>query len=144
MASFSFPSTTTKRRISSEVLREEGYHVISTHEAQSGLRLLDANPDVKLLFTDVVLPGGMNGRQLADEARRRRPDLKVLFTTGYTRNAIIHHGRLDADVDLLTKPFTPDALIRKIRQILDMDSKDPVTRASAILDNIKDKPQDGN
>jgi two-component system NtrC family sensor kinase len=127
-------------RFSSEVLRDEGYEVISTHEAASGLRLLDANPDVRLLFTDVVLPGGMNGRQLANEALRRRPDIKVLFTTGYTRNAIIHHGRLDADVDLLTKPFTSDALARKVRQILDLDSKDPVTRASAVLASIKDKP----
>jgi two-component system NtrC family sensor kinase len=129
-------------RFSSEALRDEGYHVISTHEAASGLRLLDANPDIRLLFTDVVLPGGMNGRQLADEALRRRPDLKVLFTTGYTRNAIIHHGRLDADVDLLTKPFTSEALVKKVRQILDLDAKDPVTRVSAILDNIKDKPQE--
>jgi two-component system NtrC family sensor kinase len=129
-------------RFSTEVLRDEGYEVISTHEAASGLRLLDANPDVRLLFTDVVLPGGMNGRQLADEALRRRPDLKVLFTTGYTRNAIIHHGRLDADVDLLTKPFTSDALAKKVRQILDLDSQDPVTRVSAVLDHIKDKPQD--
>ena len=129
-------------RFSSEVLREEGYHVISTHEGAAGLRLLDANPDIKLLFTDVVLPGGMNGRQLADEALRRRPSLKVLFTTGYTRNAIIHHGRLDADVDLLTKPFTSDALAKKVRQILDMDAKDPVTRVSAILDNIQSKPTD--
>ncbi|MGV3634965.1 MAG: ATP-binding protein [Pseudorhodoplanes sp.] len=128
-------------RFSSEVLRDEGYEVISTHEGASGLRLLDANPDVRLLFTDVVLPGGMNGRQLADEALRRRPDLKVLFTTGYTRNAIIHHGRLDADVDLLTKPFTSDALAKKVRQILDLDSKDPVIRASAVLDSIKDKPK---
>ena len=129
-------------RFSSEVLRDEGYHVIAAHEGASGLRLLDANPEVKLLFTDVVLPGGMNGRQLADEARRRRPDLKVLFTTGYTRNAIIHHGRLDADVDLLTKPFTSEALAKKVRQILDLDSGDPVVRVSAVLDNIKDKPQD--
>jgi two-component system NtrC family sensor kinase len=127
-------------RFASEVLRDEGYHVISTHEGASGLRLLDANPEVQFLFTDVVLPGGMNGRQLADEALRRRPDLKVLFTTGYTRNAIIHHGRLDADVDLLTKPYTSDALIKKVRQILDLDAKDPVTRVSAILDNIKDRP----
>jgi two-component system NtrC family sensor kinase len=127
-------------RFSSEVLRDEGYEVISTHEGASGLRLLDANPDVRLLFTDVVLPGGMNGRQLADEALRRRPDLKVLFTTGYTRNAIIHHGRLDADVELLTKPFTSEALARKVRQILDLDSEDPVARVSAVLDNIKDKP----
>jgi two-component system NtrC family sensor kinase len=102
-----------------EVLREEGYHVISTHEGSSALRLLDANPHIDLLFTDVVLPGGMNGREIATEALRRRPKLKVLYSTGYTRNAIIHQGRLDADVDLLTKPFTPDDLIKKVREILD-------------------------
>ncbi len=127
-------------RFSTEVLRDEGYDVISTYDGPSALRLLDANPQIKMLFTDVVLPGGMNGRQIADEARRRRPDLRVLFATGYTRNAIIHQGRLDADVDLLTKPFTPDDLIKKVRQILDTDSKDPVIRASAIIDRIIDKP----
>jgi len=61
----------------------------------------------------------MNGRQLADDVQRRRPGIKVLYVTGYTRNAIIHHGRLDPDIDLLTKPFTADALTRKIRGILD-------------------------
>ena len=70
----------------------------------------------------MVLPNGMNGRQLADEARRKRPGLKVLYATGYTRNAIIHHGRLDADVELLTKPFRADALARKVRQLLDASS----------------------
>jgi len=129
-------------RFSSEVLRDEGYHVISTHEGASGLRLLDANPDIRLLFTDVVLPGGMNGRQLADEARRRRPDLKVLFTTGYTRNAIIHHGRLDADVELLTKPFTSEALAKKVRQLLDLDSDDPATRIDAVVDSLKSKAKE--
>jgi two-component system NtrC family sensor kinase len=71
------------------------------------------------LFTDVVLPEGMNGRELANEVHKRRPDLPVLFATGYTRNAIIHHGRLDADVELLVKPFTTEALARKVRQVLD-------------------------
>lgn len=106
-------------RFVAEVLREEGYNVIATHDGQSALRLLDANPGVKLLFTDVVLPGGMNGRQLADEALRRCPDLKVLYATGYTRNAIIHQGRLDADVELLTKPFTHEILVAKVRQMFD-------------------------
>ena len=64
------------------------------------------------------MPRGMNGRQLAEEALRLRPKLPVLFATGYTRNAIIHHGRLDPDVELLSKPFTPEALARKIRQSL--------------------------
>jgi DNA-binding response OmpR family regulator len=65
------------------------------------------------------MPGGLNGRQLADEAVRRRPGLKVLFTTGYTRNAIVHHGRLDAGVEMVGKPFSSDELIRKVRAILD-------------------------
>jgi two-component system NtrC family sensor kinase len=112
-------------RFATEVLREEGYNVIATHDAQSALRLLDANPGIKLLFTDIILPGGMNGRQLSDEALRRRPKLKVLYATGYTRNAIVHQGRLDADVELLNKPFTHDVLTRKVRQILDADAATP-------------------
>jgi two-component system NtrC family sensor kinase len=112
-------------RFATEVLREDGYSVIATYEAQSALRLLDANPSIKLLFTDVILPGGMNGRQLADEALRRRPDLKVLYATGYTRNAIIHQGRLDADVELLNKPFTHDVLTRKVKQILEAAAEKP-------------------
>ncbi len=72
-----------------------------------------------LLLTDVGLPSGMNGRQLADEARRRRADLKVLFTSGYARNAIVHHGRLDPGVEFITKPFTYAALATKVRRMLD-------------------------
>ena len=107
------------RKFAAEVLREQGYSVHVAPDAASGLAVLEADPKIALLFTDVVLPGGMNGRQLADEALRRRPGLKVLYATGYTRNAIIHQGRLDAEVELLTKPFTADALSRKVRQILD-------------------------
>ena len=72
-----------------------------------------------LLLNDVGLPGGMNGRQLADEARRRRPELMVLFTTGYARNAIVHHGRLDPGVELIVKPYTYAALARKVRTMLE-------------------------
>ena len=74
---------------------------------------------VLTLFTDVVMPGGMNGRQLADEAVRRRPDLKVLFTTGYTRNAIVHHGRLDVGVQMIGKPFSYGELSVRVRIVLD-------------------------
>ena len=74
---------------------------------------------VDLLFTDVVMPGGMNGRQLAEEAKRRKPALKVLFTTGYTRNAIVHHGRLDAGVEMIGKPFSFGDLSAKVRLLLD-------------------------
>ena len=85
----------------------------------SALTLLDSHPRIKLLFTDVGLPGGMNGRQLADEARRRRPELKVLFTTGYARNAIVHDGRLDPGVELITKPYSQAALSTKLRDVID-------------------------
>ena len=116
-------------RFAAEVLREEGYHVHAVSDAASALRTLEAEPAISLLFTDVVLPGGMNGRQLADEVLKRRPGLKVLYATGYTRNAIIHQGRLDADVELLTKPFTADALARKVRAILDAK---PVVTSKAL------------
>ena len=74
---------------------------------------------VDLLFTDVVMPGGINGRQLSDEAQRRRPGLKVLFTTGYTRNAIVHHGRLDPGIHLIGKPFSFQQLAARVRSRLD-------------------------
>jgi signal transduction histidine kinase len=102
-----------------DMLIELGYRVIEAADGAAALRLLEAEPNVRLLFTDVGLPGGLNGRQLADEARRRRPDLPILFTTGYTRNAIIHHGRLDAGIELIGKPFTYAALAAKIRRILE-------------------------
>jgi two-component system NtrC family sensor kinase len=106
-------------RFAGEALRDRGYRVVSAPDGEIALRLLDGEPAIALLFTDVVLPGGMNGRQLAEEVLRRRPAVKVLFATGYTRNAIIHEGRLDPDVELLAKPFTADALARKVRQILE-------------------------
>ncbi len=98
-------------------LRELGYRVYAAENALQGLRLLDAHADLALLFTDVVMPE-MDGRKLADEARRRRPGLKILFTTGYTRNAIVHNGVLDAGVHLISKPFTLDQLAAKLREVL--------------------------
>jgi CheY-like chemotaxis protein len=92
--------------------------VLVARDAASALRALDEEPRVDLLFTDVGLPGGSNGRQLVDEALRRRPALKVLFTTGYARNAIVHHGRLDPGVQLIVKPFTQADLASKIRRVL--------------------------
>ena len=86
---------------------------------RSGLRLLDTHRAIKLLLTDVGLPGAMNGRQLADEAQRRKADLKVLFMSGYARNAIVHHGRLDPGVELIVKPFTHAGLAAKVRRVLD-------------------------
>src|ERR1051325_8286864 len=86
------------------------------------LRLLQANPEVRVLFSDIGPPGGMNGRQLSDAARKLRPDLKVLFTTGYARNAIVHDGRLDPGVVLIPKPFTYAAVAAKLSDVLDAPS----------------------
>jgi signal transduction histidine kinase len=107
------------RNFSSEILRELGYSVLEARDGEAALGLLGTEPDIKLLFTDVGLPGSFNGRQLADEARRRHPAIKVLFTTGYARNAITHQGRLDAGVELIVKPFTFAALAAKVRGVLD-------------------------
>jgi PAS domain S-box-containing protein len=106
------------RALSVEVLSELGYRILEADGAASALRLIDANPDIALLFTDVVMPE-VNGRKLADEALRRRPNLKVLFTTGYTRNAVVHNGVLDAGVELIGKPFTIEELATKVRAVLD-------------------------
>jgi PAS domain S-box-containing protein len=110
------------RTYTTETLREHGYTVLEAPNGRAAIQVLDAHPEIKVLFTDIGLPGGMNGRQLADEARQRRPGLKVLFTTGYARNAIVHDGRLDPGVELITKPFTQAVLGAKIRDILDARS----------------------
>jgi PAS domain S-box-containing protein len=107
------------RVFTAEVLQALGYRVATAEDALSALRVLEREPDLDLLFTDVGLPNGVNGRQLADEIKQRRPSIKVLFTTGYARNAIVHHGRLDPDVQLLVKPFTQGALAQKVREVLD-------------------------
>ena len=106
------------RSFAIELARELGYRVLEAPDATTALRLIDGHGEIALLFTDVGLPGGMNGRQLAEEAERRRPDLKVVFTSGYARNAIVHHGRLDPGVQLITKPYTFAGLAAKFRQVL--------------------------
>jgi signal transduction histidine kinase len=106
------------RLVSVEALRSLGYRTLEAAGAAAALRVLDEAPAVDLLFTDVVMPD-MNGRALAEKAREERQALKVLFTTGYTRNAIVHNGMLDADVAFIAKPFTVDQLARKVRKVLD-------------------------
>src|SRR5690606_13517706 len=110
------------RRFSSDSLRELGFAVLEAHDGPSALRMLDVHPEVNLVFTDVGLPG-INGRELVDAARARHPHLKVLFTSGYARNAIVHQGRLDQGVQLLTKPFTRAQLAARIRDVLDAKSE---------------------
>jgi len=105
------------RRFTIEMLRELGYATIEVENAERALAELDARPEIALLFTDVVMPG-MNGRLLANAALKRRPNLPVLFATGYTRNAIVHHGILDPDVSVLIKPYTLDMLAAKVGELL--------------------------
>ena len=95
-----------------------GYHTLAASNAAEGLAIINGAERIDLLFTDVIMPGGMNGRQLATEALKRRPGLKVLYTSGYTDNAIVHHGRLDAGVLLLPKPYLSSDLARMIRTAL--------------------------
>lgn len=106
------------RAYSGSVLRDLGYEVLEASDAGSGLAILKSARRIDLLFTDVVLPGD-SGRQLADAALQFLPNLKVLFTTGYSRNAIIHQGRLDPGVHLLPKPFTFEQLACRARDVLD-------------------------
>ncbi|HKE95522.1 MAG TPA: ATP-binding protein [Povalibacter sp.] len=108
------------RTYSVTILAELGYHVLEASNTEQALDLLETAPRVDLLFTDVVLPG-KSGRMLADAARTQRPGLRVLYTTGYSRNAIVHHGRLDPGVQLISKPFTFEELGRRIRDTLDKD-----------------------
>jgi len=106
------------RIYTTESLRELGFAVLEAHDGPSAMRVLDHHPEIALLFTDVGLPG-MNGRELVNVARERRPDLRILFTTGYERSALMHDGRLDPGVELLTKPFTRAQLASRIRSVLD-------------------------
>jgi len=103
-----------------EILRELGYRVLEAHDGPSGLRLLERQGEpIDLLFTDVVMPG-MSGAELAIAARHLQPDLRVLYTSGYTRNAIVHGGRLDPGVEMISKPFTYSAVASKIRDVLEI------------------------
>lgn len=109
------------RAYTAETIREIGYRVLEARDGPSTLKLLTQTPvgTIDLLFTDVVLPGGLNGQQLAQEALKLHPQLKVLFATGYARDAIVHHGRLDPGVQLIAKPFTYDDLAAALRSALD-------------------------
>ena len=102
------------RMLVTEVLEELGYVPVEASDGPAGLRMLQSDMRVDLLVTDVGLPGGINGRQLADAARTTRPDLKVLFITGYAENAIIGNGHLAPDMGVLTKPFVMETLARRI------------------------------
>jgi PAS domain S-box-containing protein len=123
------------RAYTTESLRDLGFSVLEASDGPSALRVLDTHPEIRLMFTDVGLPG-MNGRELAERARQHRPDLPILFTTGYARNAIVHQGRLDPGVELITKPFTVAQLGVRVRQILDSAvSLAPGERLALLVDD---------
>ena len=106
------------RMLVTEVLQELGYGAIEAADGTSGLNVLQSNARIDLLITDVGLPGGMNGRQIADAARVRRPGLKVLFITGYAENAVVRNGYLEAGMQIMIKPFTMEALAARIQDVI--------------------------
>jgi DNA-binding NtrC family response regulator len=106
------------RRMSVAALSELGYEVIEAGSATAALHQIDTRPEIRLLFTDLIMPD-VNGRKLAAEALSRRPDLKVLLTTGYAREAVVQHGAIDPGLQLIPKPFTVERLAAKVREVLD-------------------------
>ncbi|QYK40111.1 MAG: response regulator [Paracoccaceae bacterium] len=101
------------------VLQDVGYRIFEAASGHEALDLLDTIGDVDLLLTDVMMPGGMNGRQLAEAALTRRPQMKVLYTSGYSDTVMLSEGRLASDVHLLAKPYRRQHLVSKVRQVLD-------------------------
>ncbi len=106
------------RMVAVEILEELGYNVLEAGDGPTALKIMNSGRPIDLLVTDVGLPGGMNGRQLADAVRINRPDLRVLFVTGYAENAVLNHGHLDHGMHVMTKPFLSDAFARRVRDLL--------------------------
>jgi len=106
------------RETAVSLLSELGYSVLKARDAVSALNVIESGVPIDLLFTDVVMPGPLRSPELARKAKERLPHIGVLFTSGYTENAIVHHGRLDPGVELLSKPYTREALARKVRHVL--------------------------
>ncbi len=107
------------REVSGEILRAQGYDVVEAGNGQAAIVAMKTAEPISLVFTDIVLAGGMNGTQFADEARRLNPDVKVLYTSGYPENALERTDQLAADVTLLKKPYSGAELLRLVRAALD-------------------------
>ena len=105
--------------------------MLKARDAQSAVAIVESGVPIDLIFTDVVMPGPLRSPQLAVKARQRIPDIAVLFTSGYTDNAIVHGGRLDEGIDLLSKPYSRDALARKVRHVLRNQQQRNLSRASS-------------
>jgi CheY-like chemotaxis protein len=101
------------------LLKELGYRVLSAEDAAAGLAIIESGARIDLLFTDVVMPGQLQSREMAERAKTLLPDIAVLFTSGYTENSIVHAGRLDDGINLLSKPYSRDALARRVRECID-------------------------
>ena len=106
------------RTLVGEVLFDMGCRTIEASDGAEGLAVVDSDARIDLLITDIGLPGGMNGRQIADRARLVRPGLKVLFITGYAETAVLNHGHLDLGMQVITKPFDIDGLASRIEQLV--------------------------
>src|SRR6185312_9222050 len=114
-----------------EMLSDLGYRVLRAKDAQNALAIVESGAPIDVLFTDVVMPGPLRSPELARKARERLPNIAVLFTSGYTDNAIVHGGRLDDGIELLSKPYTREALARRLRHILRNQQQKVVPRAIA-------------
>jgi CheY-like chemotaxis protein len=115
-----------------DMISDLGYRVLKAKNAESGLAIIESGVPLDLLFTNVVMPGNVRSTELARKARERLPNIAVLFTSGYTENAIVHGGRLDEGVDLLSKPYSRDALARKIRHVLRDQQQRNLTQGLAL------------
>jgi len=114
----------TVRMLVTDALSDLGHACLEAGDGPSGLKFLQSDASIDLLITDVGLPGGMNGRQIAEAARRLRPNLQVLFITGYAENAVLNHGHIERGMEVLTKPFAVDDLVRRVSRLLQIDQQD--------------------
>ena len=121
------------------MLGELGYRVLKARDAASALAIVESGMPIDLIFTDVMMPGTVRSPELARKAKQRLPNAAVLFTSGYTQNAIVHGGRLDPGVDLLPKPYTREALARKVRHVLANQAQKQI-RVKPVVNNTS---QDG-
>jgi PAS domain S-box-containing protein len=130
------------REVAVSMLTELGYHVVKARDAASALVVVDSGIPIDLIFTDVMMPGALRSPDLARKARERLPGVAVLFTSGYTQNAIVHGGRLDPGVELLAKPYTREALARKVRHVFANQAQRRVAQGSQHSANVEKNLKD--